>query len=123
MKSLLTVVVLGLTTLLASAAEPSVTGHQKIEGVYKIYGGGLGDEVMPTAKDKKVMFALQGGAARQIFDAIGPDVKDACTEGSGTRVRHKDHENIFCSRSKEGEYACNFGFDLVTGKSIGGIIC
>lgn len=123
MKNLLTAAALGLTALLASAAESSVTGHSRIEGVYKIYGGGLGDEVMPTAKDKKVMFALEGRAARQIFDAIGPDVKDACTEGSGTRVRHKDHENIFCSRSKKGHYACNFGFDLVTGKSIGGIVC
>jgi hypothetical protein len=53
--------------LLASAAEPSLTEHQKIEGVYRIYGGGLGDEVVPTAKDKKVMFALQGSAARQSF--------------------------------------------------------
>ena len=69
------------------------------------------------------MFALEGKGARQLFDAIGPDIKDACTEGTGTRVRHKDHERIFCSRSKQGEYACNFGFDLVSGKSIGGIIC
>jgi hypothetical protein len=97
--------------------------YRKFSGTYWIYSGSLGDSGLPTAADKKVGFSLEGKVAKDIFNAIGPDVPDICTEGSGTRVRHKDNGNLSCSRSKEGEYQCNFGFDLRTGKSIGGIIC
>lgn len=97
--------------------------HKKVAGVYRVYGGGLGDPVTPTPTDKKVMFAIGGTAAREMFDAIGPDKKDICTEGSSVRVRSRDDEKLFCMRSAKGEYSCNFGFDLVSGKSIGGIVC
>lgn len=97
--------------------------HKKFSGVYRIYGGGLGDPVAPGPADSKVMFSIEGQAAKEIFDVIGPDKKDVCTEGSKIRVRHKDNENLFCMRSAKGEYDCNFGFDLKTGKSIGGIVC
>ncbi|MDY0974543.1 hypothetical protein SOM61_06185 [Massilia sp. CFBP9012] len=90
---------------------------------YWLYGGGLGDPIPPKANDKKIAFSIEGEAAQQIFDAIGPDKHDACTEGSGTRFRARDNENLSCTRSKDGDYVCNFGFDLVTGKSIGGSIC
>lgn len=107
----------------AIGADQALGEHRKLEGVYRIYGGGLGDPVAPTAKDKKVMFSIAGGAARELFDALGPDKKDVCTAGSGTRVRAKDDDKLFCMRSAEGEYSCNFGFDLRSGKSIGGIVC
>lgn len=96
---------------------------RKFSGGYFIYGGALGDTQPPTAKDVKVAFSVHGAAAKQMFDAMGPDRQDTCGEGSGMRVRHKDEENLSCRRSKEGVYQCNFGFDLRTGKSIGGIIC
>lgn len=97
--------------------------YRPFSGQYFIYGGALGDTQAPTAKDVKVAFTIEGAAARQMFDAMGPDRTETCDEGSGTRVRHKDEENLSCRRSKEGVYQCNFGFDLRTGKSIGGIIC
>lgn len=97
--------------------------HKKLTGIYGIYGGGLGDPVSPTAQDKKVMFSLDGQSARELFDAIGPDVKDACLAGSKVRVRKKDREKLACQRNEDGTYYCNFGFDLRNGKSIGGIIC
>ena len=97
--------------------------HKKLAGVYRVYSGGLGDPAAPTPRDKKVMFAISGTAAKEIFEAIGPDKKDICTEGSSFRVRHSDEEKISCMRSAKGEYSCNFGFDLVSGKSIGGIVC
>jgi hypothetical protein len=111
------------TVAAAAAADQSLGPHSKLEGVYRVYGGGLGDPVPPNAKDKKVMFSITGTAARELFDALGPDKKDVCTEGSGTRVRAKDNDNLFCMRSTKGEYSCNFGFDLRNGKSIGGIVC
>ena len=93
--------------------------HKQITGVYAIYGGSLCDPIAPTAKDRKIMFSVKGKTAREMFDAIGPDVKDACTEGAGIRIRKKDDENLSCIKSERGEYSCNFGFDLRTGKSIG----
>lgn len=97
--------------------------HKKLAGVYRVYGGGLGDPVTPSPTDKKIMFAISGNAAKEMFDAIGPDREDICTEGSSVRVRSKDDEKLFCMRSAKGAYSCNFGFDLVSGKSIGGIVC
>jgi len=97
--------------------------YKKAETRYLIYGGSLGDMTAPTKSDKKIAFSIEGKAARELFEAIGPDKKDACLEGTGARVRHRNDENLECVRSKEGEYHCSFGFDLRTGKSIPGSIC
>lgn len=107
----------------AVLANDGLSRHKPFSGVYRIYGGGLGDPVAPSAKDRKVLFSISGRAARDLFDAIGPDRHDVCTEGSGTRVRWRDEQNLSCIRSEKGEYSCNFGFDLRTGKNIGGSIC
>jgi hypothetical protein len=97
--------------------------HKKITGVYRIYGGGLGDPTAPSTNDKKIMFSVKGKMAKEIFDAIGPDRHNVCSEGTADRARMKDNENLLCIRTEQGEYFCNFGFDLKTGKSIGGIVC
>ena len=106
-------------TLAAEGPEP----YKKATASYWIYGGGLGDPIATTSNDKKIAFSIEGDAAKKIFDAIGPDKKDECTTGSGTRFRSRDNENITCTRNKENQYSCSFGFDLVTGKSIGGSMC
>lgn len=106
-----------------AVASDNLEPYKPATASYWLYGGGLGDPIPPKADDKKIAFSVEGEAARHIFDAIGPDKHDACTEGSGTRFRARDHENLSCTRSKEGDYVCNFGFDLVTGKRIGGSIC
>lgn len=97
--------------------------HKPIDGEYGIYGGGLGDPLRPTKKDTKVTFSVKGDLAREMFDAMGPDVKDVCTEGTKDRIRKKDHDNLICVRTEKAEYFCQFGFDLRTGKSIGGLVC
>jgi len=115
-----------LIFLLASTVIAADTGpgpYLQTAASYRIYGGGLGDPTAPRPNDKKVAFSIEGPAARQIFDAIGPDQHDPCTEGSGMRVRRKDHEHLTCTLSDKNNYACSFGFDLVSGKSIGGSIC
>ena len=111
------------TAVMSQAAETASTGHKKITGVYRIYGGGLGDPIAPSTKDAKIMLSVDGKMAKEIFDAIGPDVKDSCTEQTGDRIRKKDDDHLFCSRTPQGEYFCNLGFDLKSGKSIGGIVC
>lgn len=97
--------------------------HKPLRGVYATYGGGLGDPWKPTQKDHKIMFSIDGQAAKAMFDGMGPDVKEICSPEDGNRVRKRDGERLYCMRSKQGAYQCNFGFDLRTGKSIGGIIC
>lgn len=123
-KCVITIFLLG--GLAASAATPSereLGPHQKVTGVYRVYGGDLGDPVAPGPKDAKIMVSVDGKMAKEMFEAIGPDVRDVCTEGTATRVRHKRNHNVFCMRSGSGEYSCNFGFDLRDGKSIPGIVC
>jgi hypothetical protein len=107
----------------AVLANDDLWRHRAFSGVYMIYGGGLGDPIAPSPKDRKVMFSISGRVAKDLFNAIGPDRHDVCTEGSGTRVRWRDNQNLSCIRSEKGEYGCNFGFDLRSGKSIGGSIC
>jgi hypothetical protein len=69
------------------------------------------------------MFQITGKSAQAMFESIGPDRKDACVGEAGERTRWRDGQNLYCSRSPRGEYRCNFGFDLRSGKSIGGIVC
>lgn len=115
-----------LTTVLmlyAMSAVGQTQTYKKLVGSYWLYGGSLGDPQPPSAKDRKIAFSIEGDAAKELFDAIGPDKYDACTESSGMRMRWRDDQNLLCSRTKEGVYECSFGFDLRTGKSIGGSIC
>ena len=104
----------------ATAAGP---GYGNMSGRYQVYAGGLGDPISSTKSDAKIAFVIEGPAALQMFDAIGPDAKDLCTEGTGIRVRTKDNQNLVCTRSAKGSYSCRFGFDLKSGKSIGGSLC
>lgn len=123
MKTLIASLTLALLIVPCTASTTNDTGHAKFSGVYRLYGGSLGDSVAPTRADSKIMFAIHGDAARDMFNAMAPDVRDECTAGSGIRMRKKNNENVVCIRSKQGAYSCNFGFDLKTGKSIGGILC
>ena len=90
---------------------------------YAIYRGGLGDPVAPSKNEAKVAFEVTGSAAKEIFDAIGPDKADQCSSESGVRFRSKDADKLSCTRSSDVRYSCYFGFDLKSGKSAGGSIC
>lgn len=88
---------------------------------YAIYGGDLGDTYAPTPNDVQIAFYTRGRAAKDMFDAMGPDRKGACGIEKGSRVRVKEH--VSCSYRPSDGYECDFGFDLRSGKSIGGSIC
>ncbi len=90
---------------------------------YVIYGNSLGDSIPPSVNDQKIAFEITGRSAREIFDAIGPDLKDSCSSEPGIRFHSRDEERIACTKTKNGDYTCYFGFDLKSGKSIGGSIC
>jgi hypothetical protein len=93
--------------------------HKAVSGTYVIYGGFLDEAKKSTPGDSKVAFNITGNPAREMFDAIGPDLKGGCT-GPGLRVRQRDM--LLCRYRPKDGYWCNFGFDLSTGLSIGGSI-
>ena len=90
---------------------------------YAFYGGTLGDPVQPSRSDAKVAFNVRGPAARELFEAIGPDRRDGCSAQDGSRYRARDDEKLVCVRYADKTHQCFFGFDLRTGHSIGGSIC
>lgn len=121
MRSLAIALCLFGTAAVAAVGKPWIFEFKPVSGSYAIYGSGLGDPVAPTANEQKIAVVIKGKAARDIFDTIGPDVSDACLE-KPDRIRKRDNDNFICMRVR-GEYSCKFGFDLVSGKSIGGSIC
>jgi hypothetical protein len=117
------VTALVLYSLAQAAEKPEVwDGRPKpLKGDYQIYGGELGDTVPPTKKDRKVAFMFKGPLAKDLFDQIGPDKKDAC--GAAPDHRTRDRGDLSCVWDKSDGYACYFGLDVPTGKSTYGSIC
>jgi hypothetical protein len=123
---ILSAVILGASALfsLAYAAKPWDGTYTAFKGEYLIYSGDLGEEAAPIPTDRKAAFMLQGEVARNLFESIGPDLKDACGVSSGMRVRQKgDLDCTYLKDSKTSPYVCHFGINLRTGKSTYGSIC
>lgn len=120
MRALLLIGILLISCVVHAAAE-WVYEYRPAKAGYVVYSGELGDTYAPTAKDAKITIVLSGSAARDMFNALGTDRADACKDEESTRVRYRD--NIVCQRNKSKRHVCHIGFDLKTGKSIGGIIC
>jgi hypothetical protein len=119
-------IVPGIAVLVCCASlarEQQVWGsvYRPFSATYVMYGGGLGDSYAPTAGDRHIAFGVKGQVAKKMFDAMGPDLKSVCGAENGTRVREKDA--VSCWLGIGGGYVCDFGFDLTTGKSIGGSVC
>lgn len=94
---------------------------KRFTGTYSIYGGGLGDPYAPKAGDRHIAFSVNGPVAQQMFNAMAPDLKAVCGAEDGGRIRQR--AEVSCSFHPKDGYHCNFGFDLTTGKSIGGSLC
>jgi len=109
---------------LAYAAKPWDGSHAAFKGEYLIYSGELGEEAAPTPSDRKAAFMLNGDVARNLFESIGPDLKDACGTSSGMRLRQKgDLDCTYDKGAKSSPYVCHFGINLRNGKSMNGSIC
>jgi len=122
-------ILLAFLVVVVSAVAPEVLAsdwkfiYQPANVSYSTYGNSLGDPTAPSRNDKKIAFEVKGQAAREMFEAIGPDRKDSCSQELGVRFRSKDEEKIICTKNTKEIYTCYFGFDLKHGKSIGGSIC
>lgn len=92
-----------------------------LKGDYYVYGGNIGDKTPPTPKDRKLSLMLTGPLAKELFDHIGPDVKEAC--GAGPDYRERSRGDLVCLRTKKYGYSCYVGLDVRTGKSMAGVTC
>ena len=118
--ALITGVTILLSIVCSLSAAESPAPYRQFSGKYTIYSGELGDQQAPTRNERKVSFIVDGLPAKDLFDSMAPDDKEACG-GEGARARTKG--NVWCTYQPERGYKCYFGFDLKTGKSIGGGIC
>lgn len=108
--------------VLAYATENWTWQYKPLAATFSIYSGELGERQPPTKNERKLAIAIKGDAAKEIFDSLYPDSKDAtCTSEDGERLRRKGE--VWCSYRPSDGYKCFVGFDLRTGKSIGGGIC
>ncbi len=110
----------------ASSSEDGVKDapdYRSFQGTYKIYGGELSDPIPASKRDRKLAIGIEDDAARVLFEAIGPDIHDACTEGTETRVRARRNSQFECIRTEDAQYRCSLGIDLNSGKPIPGSTC
>lgn len=91
---------------------------------YLIYSGNLGEHESPKRGSKKVSILIEGQLARELFNSLGPDRKEACGASSGVRIRERG--DITCSyhhAQKVAAFTCYVGLNLKTGKSMEGATC
>lgn len=93
--------------------------HKPFAGKYTLYGGFLDEAHAPTSGDTKLVVNLTDNAAKEMFNAIGPDVQADCPD-RGFRLRQRDM--LLCRYRRSDGYWCTFGFDLSTGLSVGGSV-
>jgi hypothetical protein len=92
-----------------------------LKAAYSIYSGDLGEREAPTKSERKLAIAIEGQAAKEIFDSIYPDAKVTCSDEPGERLRSKG--KIACIYQPRTGYRCSLGVNLRTGESISGASC
>ena len=106
---------------LARSAHLWIFEYRPFKGEYSIYGGALGEAKSPTKRSKNIAYHVKGSVAKQMFEAMGPDLKEVCGAEGGQRIRQR--AEVSCLFNPEYGYSCDFGFDLITGRSIAGSEC
>lgn len=98
--------------------------YTSYKGRYLSYSNELDEKQPPTRSDRKMAFMVEGQMAKEMYDAIGPDLKDAC--GASSRLRIREKGDVECTHDRDNPsspYTCRFGLNLATGKSIAGSTC
>ena len=108
----------------AGTGKPWDGTYTSYKGNYLIYSNDLDEKQPPTRRDSKMAFMVEGQMAREMFEVIGPDLKQACGASSRLRIREKgDVECTYDLDAPSSPYTCRFGLNLATGKSIPGSTC
>jgi hypothetical protein len=112
-----------LILLLSVAFIANSQEYKSMESRYMLYSGSIGDPIAPTKGNAKVSLEVTGKAAEDLFNQIGPDVKDTCVAENEGRFRSKGNGSISCQYTKQDGYVCYFGVDLKKGKLISASVC
>jgi hypothetical protein len=124
MKKMLKIALLGSFIFSLAGAAP-LEAWRPLKARYTIFSGPiLADREAPTPTDRKLTVLVEGQAAKEIFDSIGPDTRTICSQEKGDRERER--EGVQCTYTAHGEikgYQCWIGIDLRTGKSISTVSC
>jgi hypothetical protein len=108
----------------ASTEKPWDGTYSTFKAHYMIYSNDLDEKQAPTRDDRRMSFMVEGQVAKEMFESIGPDLKDAC--GASSRLRIREKGDLECTYDKDmpsSPYTCRFGLNLRTGKSIPGSTC
>lgn len=108
----------------ASTGKPWDGTYTSYKVSYLTYSNELDEKQPPTRTDRKMAFMVEGLMAKDMFESIGPDLKETC--GASPRLRIREKGDVECTYDKDtpsAPYACRFGLNLATGKSIPGSTC
>ena len=95
--------------------------------IFKIHSGIVADRTPPTATERKLTVHVDGKAAQQIFESIGPDVQPTCSGGQGDRDRRR--KGVYCAydaetvKATKGPYRCWIGINLISGEAENNVSC
>jgi hypothetical protein len=121
----MTGLIFSASALLSLAYAGEWSGAWKpLQASYTIYSGELAEREAPTPTDRTMTIAVEGQAAKEMFDSIGPDLHPTCSQEKGNRDRAKRGVNCVYSPQGEGKgYRCWVGLNLRTGESIPTVSC
>ena len=111
-----------------SNGKPQVLGQwNELRATYKIHSGNTAYSELPTTGDRAITVYFKGEAAKQLFDQMGPDVKEACSSEKGDRERrNKGAVCLYETRlddPNDSHYRCWIGIDLRTGDGSARVPC
>jgi hypothetical protein len=87
----------------------------------------VADRTPPSANERRLTILVDGKTAKEIFDSIGPDYPETCSDAKGDRHRRK--KGVVCDytaqdeKTKDGPYRCWIGVNLRTGDTVSTISC
>ena len=128
----LTVLAVVTVCQLVSAGESPQKKHvlgqwNQLQATYMIHSGSTAYSELPTKGDRAITVYFKGEAAKQLFDQMGPDVKEACSSEKGDRERR--NKGAVClyeahlAAPGDSQYPCWIGIDLRTGDGSARVPC
>jgi len=91
---------------------------------YLMYSGSLSEKEPPRTGSQKLSLMIEGPLAKELFDSLGANQKQACGASTGVRIRQRgDVTCAYDHEIKSAPYTCFVGLDLKTGKSMPGETC
>ncbi|UMR31052.1 hypothetical protein MJ904_01960 [Massilia sp. MB5] len=115
-------------SLPASANDDGQEGEwTQLRARYLIHSGSATYPEAPTKMDRVLTVVIEGKAAKEIFDLIGPNASPQCSPDKRDKERRKKGvECIYTAQlddPKDFHYRCWIGIDLRTGDGDARIAC